>query len=169
MSTITLRMPLRTCAARSVRALVAALVVGSFFSAGGPVSAASADAWNSGAEYLRFPSSPAFGRKCAQRDIYLRAGEYRWRLYSAHWAHPENPTWSPSRWLRVRAGWYRWQDCLKYEQVWNGQNYRIYQHVAYLDEKATAGAPAQKWWREWGRAYGDGTYDYGSALLRTGN
>ena len=156
--------------AGSVKALVAAIAVASLISVGGPVATASADAWNSGAEYLRFPSSPAFGRKCTQRDITLTRGEYRWRLYSVHWAHPENPTWSPGRWLRLKAGTYRWQDCLKYEQIWNGhQNERIYQHVAYLDEKATAGAPAQSWWRELGRAYGDGTYDYGSALLRTGN
>lgn len=130
----------------------------------GPVRAASPEAYNRGTAWLTRPSDPLEAGKCTTRKIWLRAGTYRWRLYERHWADP-TPDWDADvRSIRLRAGTYTWRDCLRSAPPPPGLH-RGYDHVSTLDAGRGPAALADYVIA----SSGNGTYEYGSALLRTGS
>jgi hypothetical protein len=128
----------------------------------GPATAASAEAYNRGSAWLTRPSNPVEATKCAARRIWLAAGTYRWRIYGRRWADTI-PSWDGVRSIWLRAGTYTWRDCLDSAPPPPGLHWG-YNHVSTLN---VGSGPAVL------SAYaiassGNGTYEYGSALLRTG-
>lgn len=48
---------------------------------------------------------------CVERRIWLKRGRYRWKMYLAVNNRADLVTaWT--RYIDLRAGWYRWKDCL---------------------------------------------------------
>jgi hypothetical protein len=97
-----------------VRAAVAVMAIASAItlaSATAP-STASAAAWNNGTVYMHAdPVPPNVGTACVERRIWLKRGRYRWKMYLAVNNRPDLVTaWT--RYIDLRAGWYRWKDCL---------------------------------------------------------
>lgn len=124
-------------------------------------SPASASAWNEGKVYLRWPIPVDFGSVCVRRTITLKAGTYDWKVYVVHPSNPRDPTESV-RWLGLRAGKYRWQDCLGEDK---GQGGHV--HCSWLDDLSTPGGPAKLCHYSFG-GYGNGIYEFGSGLNWTG-
>jgi hypothetical protein len=126
------------------------------------VSAADPEATNRGTAWLIRPSDPLEASKCAERKIWLRAGTYRWRLYQRHWADP-TPDWKDTRSIKLGAGTYTWRDC-RHSAPPPPVLYRGYDHVSTLNRGS---GPAVLTGYTIASS-GNGTYEYGSALLRTG-
>jgi hypothetical protein len=123
----------------------------------GPTVLASADGYNGGWAYLRFDPPGGF-QKCTYRDITLAAGLYRWRVYTAHWAHTtqgERKTATRQIWLR--AGRYVWTNCIE-----SGPHEYI--HMSWLSIDSGALKPLSH--EESGRPYLNGVYNFASALKR---
>jgi hypothetical protein len=134
-------------------------VVATCGSAAGPVALASATTWNRDNDYLHFPPWRPEFRECqTYRELELN-GRYRWRAYTVHWAHRNDPNWD-QRFPRLR-GRYRWFAC-RYHVA--GKGYRIESDITNL---ATGGRIFLKhaWY---GGRYGDGRYEWGSSLDRVG-
>lgn len=98
----------RVWAAVAVMAIASAITLAS---ATAP-STASAAAWNNGTVYMHAdPIPPNVGTACVERRIWLKRGRYRWKMYLAVNNRPDLVTaWT--RYIDLRAGWYRWKDCL---------------------------------------------------------
>ena len=130
----------------------AAASVASFASLGGPVSQASAASWHHSWTYLNFAPTKPVNRCLKPRRIYLHAGSWHWRVFTAHWAHPTRARMV--HWKRYfHGGWYTWTTCLKriknfyhVSSKLNGVN------LLDLDEN--------------GHPFGDGSYHWGSTLTR---
>ena len=110
--------------------------------------------WN----YLRFPaSSPANEdlRGCTVRTIVTGPGRYRWRIFSAHWAHTDQPLRN-ERVLRLRRARYSWADC------WlpDGRRWSRHSHLKNL----THGGNAWLYGDDIKGAFGHGSYHMGSTL-----
>jgi hypothetical protein len=150
---------------KRIKTLLCAALVTACTTAGllaSPVSAASAEAHNRGSAWLTRPSNPVGATKCTERRIWLAAGTYRWRTYGRYWANT-TPAWSSVRRIWLRAGTYTWRDCLDPAPPPPGLH-RGYDHVSTLE--VGSGPAALRTYAI--ASYGNGTYDYGSALLRTG-
>jgi hypothetical protein len=146
--------------------VASALCIATLGALAGPPATASASAWNHRWDYLRFPAPIGYS-KCVSRRIFLTAGTYRWRLFTAHWAHTPQTNWEPST-IGLHRGWYRWNDCLGYWERASPAPYRyVYRHRSYLNEEATSGGSVKRVHWEQGR-FGDGSYHWGSALDRLG-
>ena len=132
-------------------AIMAAAIAVALFAA--TPSTASAAAWNQGTVYLRNPEPPNFGEACVIKNIRLKRGKYRWKIYVV-------PRWRPdaaiasTRFMNLRAGTYQWQDCIS----------TGYAHCSWLDELANGlgGAARECHWPP--ARFGDGYYHYGSGL-----
>jgi hypothetical protein len=128
---------------------------------------ASAMAWNEGGARLTWPVITN-NKYCTAKNIYLKAGYYRWKLYVVHPSHPDNPdTYEDFLGWYFRAGTYRWQDCIGEAPAgW----VRGYIHCSWIDELATPGGPAKECHGIVGTpgGYGTGSYEYGSGLSWTG-
>lgn len=142
------------------RWLVAGLVAAALAVSGslsGPTATASASSWNDRWQFLRFPAT-LDQAGCEGRSIYLAAGTYRWRLFSAHWAHTDQTRWRFRR-IHLRRGHYTWIACIT-------KDLRIFRSHSALWERGRPGNPA---WLTGGKilgAFGNGTYHWGSALDR---
>ena len=143
----------RVWAAVAVMAIASAITLGS---ATAP-STASAAAWNNGTVFMHAdPVPPNVGTACVERSIWLKRGRYRWKMYLAVNNRPDLVTeWT--RYIDLRAGWYRWKDCL-------GAPTGDYQQCSWLDELANGvgGAASQCVWPP--ARYGETYYDFGSGL-----
>jgi hypothetical protein len=154
---------------RRTRARLCAAIVTASAAAGllaGPVGTASAasEAYNRSSAWLIRPSNPVGADHCVSRKIWLAAGTYRWRVFGQHWAGTTPPAWSDARTIWLRAGTYTWRDCLDPAPP-PPVYYWGYDHTSTLN---VGSGPAVL--HEYAIAsYGNGTYNYGSALLRTGN
>jgi hypothetical protein len=135
---------------RSITTIVAALAVAAMLA----LSAASASAttWHHEWSYFHFPAVPGDASGLGGRTLTLK-GTYRWRAFSAHWAHQDRPT-ARSRTLRL-YGRYRWDDLMQVE----GSRYV---HTSALTNLSTGGQ-VTIWYVRDGR-YGDGQYHWGSTL-----
>ena len=115
--------------------------------------------WTRESDHLHFPPwRPGF-RECHPYRERKLNGRYRWRAYTVHWAHRNDPSWH-QRFPRLR-GRYRWFAC-RYHVA--GKGYRIESDFTNL---ATGG----RIWLEhawYGGRYGDGRYEWGSSLDRVG-
>jgi hypothetical protein len=132
--------------------------------AAGPTAGASASTWHDRWTYLRFPAPVSNGPCVPTRRIYLAGGTYRWRVFTAHWAHADQTNWR-SRTIRLTSGWYYWMDCLG-PWVPSRPEPREYRLISRLYQSGRPGAYLVTW--ENGRRWGDGTYHWGSALDRVG-
>jgi hypothetical protein len=115
---------------------------------------ASATTWNHKWSYLHFPARPHAGEPNPSRTLTLN-GTYRWRAFSAHWAHTDYPR-ATSRTVRLH-GRYRWTDDLRQAAI-EGD----YIHVSTIRNLRTGGKVLLHY-IENGR-YGDGRYHWGSTL-----
>jgi hypothetical protein len=127
---------------RSIAAIVAALAAATILALS--ATPASATTWHHATEYFHFVD-PADASAIMPRTLNLN-GRYRWRAFTAHWAHENQPT-ARSRTLGLH-GRYRWDD---YMQVQNGR----WVHTSALTNLGMGGqvticyAPSSR--------YGDGT------------
>ena len=115
---------------------------------------AAASTWNHQWDYLHFPPRVGDGSPGPSRTITLN-GTYRWRSFSAHWAHQDQPT-ARSRTLRL-VGRYSWRDTL-----YISPPRRTYLHVSELVNTRTGGRVTIEYTETGG--YGDGQYHWGSTL-----
>ena len=81
-------------------------------SLGGPVSSASATSWIRDDDYLHFPPWRPNFRECLPARTLKLDGRYRWRSYTMHWAHRDDPNWH-QRFPRLR-GRYSWSVCRRH-------------------------------------------------------
>jgi hypothetical protein len=157
------RMPMRTPSARraSIRpARLACAVALMLMTAVGWLAAptsASATTTNHVWKYLHFPAWPEHGNDmgCTTRTILTGPGTYRWRVFSAHWAHT-NQTQSEQRVLRLRRARYEWRVC------WtpNGPKWSVYSRLRDI----TYGGKAALTGDDIKGAFGDGRYHIGATL-----
>ena len=142
--------------ARAAIAAAATATAITLASAAAPAPA-SAAAWNNGTVYMHAdPVPPNVGTACVQRKIWLKQGNYRWKMYLAVNNLPHLVTdWT--RYIRLRTGWYQWKDCL-------GAPTGAYQQCSWLDELANGigGAASQCVWPP--TRFGETYYDFGSGL-----
>jgi hypothetical protein len=126
----------------------------------GAASPASATAWSRDDDYLHFPPWRPHATECVPVRQLQLDGRYRWRAYTVHWAHRNNPNWD-QRSPRLR-GRYSWFVCRRHIA---GKGYRIETELVNL---RTAGRVylRHSWY---GGSYGDGRYEWGSTLDRVGS
>jgi hypothetical protein len=110
-------------------------------------------------KYLHFPAWPEHGNDmgCKTRTIVTGPGTYRWRVFSAHWAHTNQTQWE-QRVLHLRRARYEWRLC------WmpNGRKWDPYTKLRDI----TYGGKASLTGDEIKGAFGDGRYHMGSTLDR---
>ena len=150
---------------KRLKSLVSATLVTACAATGmlaSPATAAAAEAYNRGSAWLVRPSDPLEATKCTSRKIWLRAGTYRWRTYERYWSRT-GPTFGSVRSIWLRSGTYTWRDCLESAPP-PPVMYRGYQHVSTLNVGRGPAVLTDYLIAGWG----NGTYEYGSALLRTG-
>jgi hypothetical protein len=136
---------------------VALTVAVGWLAAPAPASATTMNhIWN----YMRFPASSEENedlRGCTVRTIVTGPGTYRWRIFSAHWAHTDQPL-QKTRVLRLRRARYSWSDCwLPDGRAWSRHSQlRNVSHGgnAYLHGQNIKGS------------FGHGSYHMGSTLDR---
>ena len=113
---------------------------------------ASATTYHHTHTYLHFPPRAADARSMTPRTITLN-GTYRWRAFSAHWAHEDRPTAVP-RIVKLH-GRYEWHDGFYI----SGGHYR---HYSALVNVRTLGRVSIDYSQP--ATYGDGNYHWGSTL-----
>ena len=136
-------------------ACAVALVLVAWLSA--PTSA-SATTMNHIWNYMRFPASSEANedlRGCTVRTIVTGPGKYRWSIFSAHWAHTDQPLRN-GRTLRLRRARYSWADC------WLPEGRRWSRHSQLRN--LTHGGNAYLHGYDIKGAFGDGSYHMGSTL-----
>lgn len=134
--------------ARHAKTVMAAAATAVSLLATAAPSTATAATWQQGTVYLREPVPPNFGTSCVARNIRLKAGVYRWKIYLVPRFRPDASI-DGTRHVRLRSGWYQWQDCL-------GAPDREYVQCSWLDELANGpgGAASSCQWPP--ARFGDG-------------
>jgi hypothetical protein len=146
--------------ARTVLALaLVAAAIAAVGSLAGPVSSASATTSSHKSTYLHFPPWRPHFRECLPPRVLRLNGTYEWRAYTTHWAHPRNPFWKGRR-VRL-LGRYAWFVCRQHLP----RGYRI---DTALTNQAAGGGQVELQHYQFGGVYGDGSYDWGSTLVRVG-
>jgi hypothetical protein len=113
---------------------------------------ASATTYHHTQTYLHFPPRDKDAVSMTDRTMRLN-GTYRWRAFSAHWAHEDRPTAIP-RIVRLH-GTYTWHD-----GWWISDGH--YRHYSSLVNVRTDGRVSIDYPQP--ATYGDGTYHWGSTL-----
>jgi hypothetical protein len=135
---------------RSIAAILTALAAAAALALS--ATPASATTFHDDWGYFHFPAVPGDAQGIMPRTISLN-GTYRWRAFSAHWAHASQPQ-AKSRTLRL-VGRYRWDDMIQLE---NGRYYLL---SAFTN--LGTGGQVTIWYYLDGR-FGDGQYHFGSTL-----
>ena len=126
----------------TLAALAAALTLLLLPQAAAPTSASAAGATNSYRAYLNFPAPVGYWR-CVSRRIWLASDTYEWRRFYKHWAYTAH---SAYRDIYLRAGWYRWEDCNGYFERASGKYRYVYRLRSRLREEATGGLAESWYW-----------------------
>ena len=136
------------------RSLTIALIAAVLASAGALSAAAPASAttYHHTWSYLHFPPREADAIAMRPRTITLN-GTYRWRAFSAHWAHQDRPRAIP-RIVKLH-GRYEWNDSF---YISDGH----YRHYSSLVNVRTLGRVSIDYAQP--DEYGDGKYHWGSTL-----